>query len=236
MKGSVEWVAEKESSPGVSWRVDLHSHTRFSPDSRTRPEDLVERAREVGLSRLAITDHNTIDGALAARRLDPELVIVGEEISTLEGELLAYFLDEAIPPRLTIQETIRRLREQGAAISVSHPADKHRGTSSIGIARLLEIVGLVDAIEVFNARCLRSADNQAALEVAVAHGKAGTAGSDAHTLPELGSAWVVMPPFEADAASFLASLSTGTPFGVLTGLAPHLGSSLARWFRRPAPR
>ncbi len=109
--------------------TEFHCHTNASKDSLTRPKDLIRAARQKSIDRLIITDHNTIAGARAAQALDPELVIVGEEIMTTRGEILASFLREEIPPSLTPQETIRRLRDQGAFISVSHPFDKLRSSA-----------------------------------------------------------------------------------------------------------
>ena len=104
--------------------VEFHCHTNFSKDSLTEPVDLVKAARRKGIDRLVITDHNSIGGARAAQALDPELVIVGEEILTTRGEILAAFVKEEIPARLSPQETIKRLKDQGAFISVSHPFDE----------------------------------------------------------------------------------------------------------------
>ena len=99
-------------------RVEFHCHTDASSDSLTRPADLVAAARRKDLDRLVVTDHNTISGALAAQALDPELIIVGEEIMTTQGEILAAFITEEIPPYLSPAETIQRLKDQGAFISV----------------------------------------------------------------------------------------------------------------------
>src|SRR6185369_12745394 len=106
------------------FRVEYHCHTNASKDSLTPPEELIAAARARGIDRLIITDHNTIAGARAAQELAPELVVVGEEIMTTRGEILAAFLTDEIPAGLSPQETIGRLREQGAFISVSHPFDK----------------------------------------------------------------------------------------------------------------
>src|SRR5258707_11545928 len=101
--------------------VEFHSHTRASKDSLTPPADLIASARRKGIDRLIITDHNTITGARAAQVLDPELVIVGEEIMTTRGEILAAFVTEEVLPYLSPAETVQQLKDQGAIISVSHP-------------------------------------------------------------------------------------------------------------------
>lgn len=214
------------------WRIDLHSHTWVSPDSNTGPKDLVERAREVGLAKLAVTDHNSIEGALEAHALAPDLIIVGQEIDTAGGgELIAYFVTEQIPPHLSPDEVISRLRDQGAIISVSHPLDRFRG-SAMGATNTLKIIDQVDALEVFNARCLLAADNRRAATLAAQHHKPGTAGSDAHTLPEIGAAYVELPPFEGNAEAFLASVVLGKAAGRLTGVLPHVKSTLAKYAKR----
>lgn len=180
--------------------VELHAHTRASNDCLTRPQDLIRVCAERGLHRIAITDHNTIEGALEARALAPRLVIVGEEVMTTQGELLAYFVTEAVPPGLPPSEAIARLRAQGAAISVSHPFDSQR-KGAWREADLRAIAPLVDAIEVFNARCLRRADNDRAQAFAQAHNLPGTIGSDAHSLREVGRAFQWLP--RADSAGDL---------------------------------
>jgi predicted metal-dependent phosphoesterase TrpH len=144
---------------------------------------------------VVITDHNTIDGALAAHSLDPELVIVGEEILTTRGEILASFVTEEIPPLLSPQETILRLKEQGAFISVSHPFDRLR-KGAWAKNDLLEILADVDAIEVFNSRCLKPSSNHAAKRFAEEHDIAGTVGSDAHAAFELGRSLLLLEQFE----------------------------------------
>jgi predicted metal-dependent phosphoesterase TrpH len=174
--------------------VDFHSHTIFSNDSHTRPESLIATSRRHRLDRVVITDHNTIAGALAAHALDPELVIIGEEIMTTHGEILAAYVTEEIPPGLSPQETIKCLRSQGAFISVSHPFDSWR-SGAWKLEYLLEIAPLVDAIEIFNARCMIPAGNQRASEFARQKHLPGTAGSDAHAAFELGAATLLLPQF-----------------------------------------
>lgn len=176
-------------------RVELHCHTVFSDDSLTHPRRLVDICRRKGIDRVVITDHNTIAGAKAAQKLDPELVIVGEEILTTRGEILAAYVTDEIPPFLSPQETIKRLREQGAFISVSHPFDKLR-KGGWNEDDLLEILPDVDAIEVYNSRCMNPNFNRRARSFAEKHNIAGTVGSDAHAAFELGRSLLLLDQFE----------------------------------------
>ena len=150
----------------------------------TVSSSLLAAARESGIARLVITDHNTIQGALLAKELDPELVIVGEEILTEQGELLAYYVKEEIPKGLSATETIARLKDQGAFIAIPHVFDLRR--HGWRMPDLLEILPLVDALEVFNARCLAGGINRRAREFAEERNMPMIAGSDAHSLVELG--------------------------------------------------
>lgn len=176
-------------------RVEFHCHTIFSKDSLTSPQTLVDTCRHKGIDCVIITDHNTIAGAQAAQKIDPERVIVGEEIMTTRGEILAAYVAEEIPAMLSPQETIQRLRNQNAFISVSHPFDEWR-SGGWKEEDLLEIIPLVDAIEVYNSRCMRPIFNRRAAEFAREHNLAGTVGSDAHAAFELGQSLVLLEPFE----------------------------------------
>ena len=176
-------------------KVEFHCHTIFSKDSLTPPRALVETCRRKGIDRVVVTDHNTITGARAAQAIDPELVIVGEEIMTTRGEILAAFVSEEIPKGLTPQETIRRLKEQGAFISVSHPFDEWR-SGHWHEEDLLEILPEVDAIEVFNSRCVLPWFNERARQLAEKYQLAGTVGSDAHAAFELGQSLLVLELFQ----------------------------------------
>lgn len=175
-------------------KLEFHCHTNASKDSLTKPEDLIKTARRKGLNRLVVTDHNSIQGALAAQKLDPELVIVGEEIMTTRGELLAAYVQEEIPKNLSPQETIKRLKEQGAFISVSHPFDRLRKGAWVE-KDLLEIMNQVDAIEIFNSRCMNPLFNVRAKQFAEKHNLAGTVGSDAHASFEIGRSMMVLNQF-----------------------------------------
>jgi predicted metal-dependent phosphoesterase TrpH len=208
------------------WRVDFHTHTVFSRDGLTGLREYIAAARRAGLDRIAVTDHNSIRGALEAASLAPDLIIPGEEIMTREGELLGYYVREEIPRGLAPEEAISRLRDQGAAISVSHPFDRfrHGAWNAIALARILP---LVDAVEGFNARCLFAADNHKASEFAGAQNFPVTAGSDAHSALEIGAAGLEIPPFH-DGASLSAAFRKGIVFGRLLPWWVHLLSQYAK--------
>jgi predicted metal-dependent phosphoesterase TrpH len=174
-------------------KVDFHLHTHYSIDSLTRVEDLIRTARARGLGKIAITDHNSMQGALKAYQLDPEFVIVGEEILTTHGEILGYYLQEEIPARLSPAETLQRLKDQNAFISIPHAFDPFR--SQWHQRDLEEIVDQIDALEVLNARCFSDKMNERAQRFAEEHHLAGTAGSDGHWHKEVGTAFLTLPQF-----------------------------------------
>lgn len=215
-----------------SLKVEFHCHTIFSKDSLTKPEDLVREARRIGLDRLIVTDHNSTGGAFAARAIDPELVIIGEEIMTARGELLASFMTEEIPPHLTPQETIKRLRRQDAFISVSHPMDPQRGWK---LDDLLEILPEVDAIETFNSRCIHAFYNDHALAFAREHDIPGTVGSDAHVTYEVGRAILIMPTF-SNSSELRAVIRQSQPVTRLSSPWIHSTSRYAVIMKKIFPR
>ncbi|MFN8445819.1 MAG: PHP domain-containing protein [Caldilineaceae bacterium] len=216
------------------WKVDLHSHTIYSRDCLTRTTALIEHARQVGLNKIAVTEHNRLDGALRAKELAPDLVIVGEEIKTTHGEIIAYFVTQEVPKGLSPEETIDRLRAQGAVISIPHPLDSIRRTA-MGRENVLRIIDRVDALEVMNARCVRPKDNEDAAQLATQHGKLATAGSDAHVLYEVGRCYLEIPPFEDNAQSFLEALRAANAKGVISPFWPHMMSTYAKLRKRIMP-
>jgi predicted metal-dependent phosphoesterase TrpH len=210
-------------------KVEFHCHTIYSKDCLVPPEKLVKAARQAGVDRLIITDHNSIGGALRAQALDPELVIVGEELLTTRGELLCAFVKEELPRGLEPLDAIRRLRAQGAFISVSHPFDRRRHGWALDDLRM--IAPLVDAIEVFNARCQLALLNQQAAAFASEAHLAGTAGSDAHTLGEVGRATVTLPYFSG-AEELRSLIGQGIIQGKLSSPFIHLTSTYARFYKQ----
>ncbi len=210
-------------------KVDFHVHTCYSPDSLLSLEAVIETCRRRRLDKVAITDHNTIAGALALREMAPELVIVGEEIKTPAGELIAYFLKEEIPGGFSPQETIACIRAQGGVVGVPHPLDRLR-REAMRRTNLMEVIDQVDVLEAFNARTTFSADNRKAEELARQRGLLVTAGSDAHTACEIGQAYVEMPPFN-DQEEFMQSLAQGRIEGRLSAPWIHFSSLYARLWK-----
>lgn len=206
-------------------RVEFHCHTLRSADCLVPPERLVECGLRKGLNRIIITDHNTIAGALSAQKVFPDAVIVGEEILTTRGELLAAFVQEEIPAGLSPLESIARLRSQEAFISVSHPFDAHR-KGAWRETDLLEILPQVDAIETYNSRCTEPRHNRMASDFAERHGLAGTVGSDAHTCWEVGRSTLWLPDFEY-AADLKRIIRSGKPTTLWSPPWIHLSSRYA---------
>lgn len=207
--------------------VEFHCHTLASKDSLLRPQQLLAACVRKGIDKVVVTDHNGTAGAIIAEALDPDRVIIGEEIMTARGEILAAFVKTAVPPGLAPLETISRLRDQGAFISVSHPFDRQR-KGAWKEEDLLAIVPSIDAIEVFNSRCMLPAANRAALEFARRHGLAGTVGSDAHTAWELGRSVLSLPEF-SDADDLRRIIRAGHAQTLLSPAWIHLSSRYARW-------
>jgi predicted metal-dependent phosphoesterase TrpH len=187
--------------------IDLHCHTSASFDSLASPEAVVAAAARRGLTHLAITDHDRIDGARRTRDAAPAgiEVIVGEEIRTTDGDLIAVFLEEAVPPGLPPSEAIAAVRAQGGLVGVPHPFDRFR--RSLGREEALAaIVPLVDWIEAWNARLPGHAGNERAADFAREHDVPGVAVSDAHTVIEVGVAATRLTGDPSTPAGLLAAL------------------------------
>jgi predicted metal-dependent phosphoesterase TrpH len=172
--------------------VDLHCHTRASFDCLSAPGAVAKAAADRGLTHLAITDHDRIDGALEARALAPVglTVIVGEEVKTRDGDLICVFLERAIPPGLSAEETIDAAREQGGLVGIPHPFDQFRG-SLLREARLESLGSSVDWVETHNARVVGHGNERAAAYAAEL-GLPGVAVSDAHSILEVGVAYTAL--------------------------------------------
>ncbi|ABN57526.1 MULTISPECIES: PHP domain-containing protein [Methanoculleus] len=166
---------------------DCHIHSNYSQDSLMRPGRILKRAKEVGLTGVAITDHDTIRGSLHARKLEKEVgvtVIPGVEILTDSGDIIGLFVNEEIRSR-GWDEVIEEIRGQGGVAVLPHPYRSH-----LDIPRLAKAV---DLIEVWNARSTAE-QNERALQLAEGLKKPGIYGSDAHTYGEIGNVGALVNP------------------------------------------
>ena len=223
-------------SEAARLKADFHMHTWHSKDCGTPPRDLARRAVKVGLTCIAVTDHNTIRGGLDVRELaPPELrVIVAEEVKTPSGEITGFFLEEEVPAGLSPEETCRRIKDQGGLVSIPHPYDRVR--RSVLDSDVLEtILPFIDIVEVFNSRTTLLRDSQRALEFAERHDFLQGAGSDAHCTGALGHVFIDMAAF-SDVAGFKESLRQATIDGRRSSPLYHAVTTLTKWRKRYFPQ
>jgi predicted metal-dependent phosphoesterase TrpH len=193
-------------------RVDLHSHTMWSGDSTTTPDELIDAVVASGIDVLCITDHNAIRGAVELVDRLPCRVVVGEELRTHAGEIIGLFLTERVPMGIPPADAARAIREQGGVVYVPHPFDPMRRNMAEPALHELAEAGLLDAVEVLNAKTSLRTLNRRAADFAATYGLAAGAGSDAHVPGALGAAYVEMPDFDGP-ADFLAKLPSGVVVG-----------------------
>ncbi len=215
-------------------KLDMHTHSEYSPDSRTPLVEQAKAIRAAGLDVVCATDHNTIEGALRLREMaDGFRVVVGEEISSRDGEIIGLFLERPVPRDLSGEETIARIREQGGLISVPHPFSRNR-VYHFRRDALDRLWPQVDCIEVFNAREAFSGDNRRAAAYAKERDLPGAVGSDAHRASEIGRAWIELDEF-AGRDDLVSALRTGVVHGGLSGAGIHLATRydvLRKWLAR----
>ena len=212
-------------------RGDFHMHTHFSHDCLTKPESLVKRCLQAGLNCIAVTDHNSIEGGRAVQRIAPFTVIVGAEIKSTAGEITGLFLKEEVPAGLDPVETARRIKEQGALVSVPHPFTG-MGRSALDRATATSLLPYVDIVEGFNARTMRASDNAAARRFAEEHGLPVTAVSDAHTVGELGRTFTEFPEFDGTPEGFKQALAEAVLTESPAGTFVHAYTTLNKLLRR----
>ncbi len=203
-------VSLKESStlqplftyPGRQGMADVHMHTNFSDGTGSVEEVLAAAQRQPSLDVIAITDHDTIEGALRARDLAakhhyPFEVIVGEEISTREGHMLALFLTEPVAPEQSIERSIELVHAQGGLAVVAHPFNRvfRHSVQRTVMNRLLRQPELhPDGIETLNGSFAGIGSSRIAMRLArTVYHWAETGGSDAHTPTAVGCARTLFP-------------------------------------------
>jgi predicted metal-dependent phosphoesterase TrpH len=160
------------------------------------PELLEYVARATDLRVIAITDHDSIAGAKEAARLARQFgidVIMGEEVSTADGHMLALFIDTFLPPQRPAAETIAAIHAQGGLAIAPHPFD--RSVPSLGRIGLTRAGWDFDAVEGFNAGVIWSQRgcNGAAQRAAAAMELPVIGSSDAHTLATVGMGYTLFP-------------------------------------------
>jgi predicted metal-dependent phosphoesterase TrpH len=211
-------------------RVDMHLHTSRSFDCLNDPRALMAAAEARGIDIVCVTDHNEIATALRLKELYPERVIVGEEVKTAEGvDIIGLFLHTLIPKRTPARITCELIRAQGGVVYVPHPFAGGKG----GGGRILEAVAdLVHIVEGFNARLHDQALNRRAQAWAAARALPVGAGSDAHTLGEIGAAFVEMPRFAHNAGAFREAIVQAKIHGRESSRLVHVASTYAKLHRK----
>lgn len=190
-------------------KADLHVHTIYSRDSLITPKDLVFYAKKRGLNAVAITDHNTVEGALKIAKEADLLIIPGIEVSSRNGHIVALNVRDAVPKGLSVEETVDRIHRAGGVAVACHPFALFKG--SLG----KHVSGKFDAVETINAsatpfkRSVRKAE-----EIAAQLKLPQVAGTDAHYAPAIGYAYTLIEaPLDVDAAVKAIVAGRCQPFG-----------------------
>lgn len=224
---------EDKLNSGNHRKADLHVHTKYSgfskysfaqfPESISEPDMVVKAAIRTGIDVICITDHNSIDGAVRAKNYSAGVrgieVVIGEEISTAEGEMIGLFLQERIEPGLCAMETAELIHDQGGIAIAPHPFSPYCPCLGHKVNDLD-----LDGIEVFNAIHRDPYSNRLALRENLAYGKASTGGSDAHSLEMVGNAYTTFSGITADDLR-MSILRKKTSFG---GKTTSIGACI-RW-------
>lgn len=212
-------------------KTDLHVHTSHSPCAWIKPEKIESVALKRGLNCVAITDHNTIAGALEVSALAKSIkVIVAEEIKTDQGEIIGYFLKEEIPPYLSPSETIREIRKQGGLVSIPHPFDRLR-SSRISPEALEKIAGEIDMIEIFNSRNILVKKEEHLLKTVLESGAVPVVGSDAHSSIEVGRSFLIIDEFNTP-EEFLQKIRSAQQISRKSPFWVHIATKLIKPFRQ----
>jgi predicted metal-dependent phosphoesterase TrpH len=237
-RASVAEVARERTGgprPATAF-ADFHIHTRYSKDSLLTEDKFIRVAIERGLTHVAVTNHNNVEGAVAVRDRVEELglseqlhVILGEEVSSADGEIVGVFLTRTIPRDLSADETADAIHEQGGLVSIPHPFDPFR-KSHIRLEPLerLAEAGKIDMVEVFNSRVTFQRHNQEAAEFAARHRLPGIACSDSHSSFEVAMSFNALPEFDGP-DELRTSLRENEWHGTRSTFLIHLTTRWAVW-------
>lgn len=208
-------------------KADLHVHTNCSGDCLMSVEKIIAACLKKDINCVAVTDHNTVEGAFLLQKKAPFRVIIGEEIRTSEGEIIGYFLQDEIKSGLTPKETVAEIKKQGGLVCVPHPFDRLR-KSKLTADALNRIIDRVDLLEVFNSRNVFGADNAMAQRLAAERGIPMTVGSDAHWPGEIGSSYMEMNDFTGP-EDFCRVVTGARRITGKSGITVHVGTKLVKW-------
>ena len=173
-------------------KLDLHVHSKYSFDCKLELSAILKYAEKIGLDGVAIVDHGTMKGGEKAKKISKNIeIIIGAEIMTDRGEVLGYFLNEEIKTK-NFLDVCDEIKAQDGMIVLPHPFDIFRH----GVTPSEKDVEFIDGIEILNSRCLLNKFNKKAQQFAFKHELIATAGSDAHTLGEIGHAGVIVESME----------------------------------------
>jgi predicted metal-dependent phosphoesterase TrpH len=237
--------SDGHADPGMM-KIDLHCHTEASYDCLIPVATIPDRCHQQEIRVQAITDHNEIwaaqqlkealDAQWSGPGLPPLTIIVGEEITSNAGEIIGLFLTEKIEAGLSPEETVRQIKDQGGVVLLPHGFDPLKRWRLKPEARE-RIAAEIDIVETFNARISRLRWNRAAVSWAVERDLCLSAGSDAHTLADIGSAWVEAPrQLIHTPDDLLTALSGGIPVGHWTHPALAFGYKMWDQTRRRVTR
>ena len=207
-------------------KADFHIHTKYSMDCHNELADIVKRCQKLDLTCIAIADHDAVEGGLELQKMAPFKVIVAEEVLTHQGEVMGMFLKKRIPSGIPLQLAIAAIKEQGGLVNIPHPFDPIRGLR-VSPDEFEKLAPQIDLIEVFNARVPTTQTNTKAENFARAHNLPGTAGSDSHSIAEMGSVAVTMNDFSTP-AEFLTALKTAKIEGKRASPFVHFHSTMAK--------
>ena len=188
-------------------KADLHIHSVASDGTATVDEVLRFAEQRTDLDVIAITDHERIDAALHARRLARDRgyrvdVVVGEEITTLNGHLVGLYLTERVKPLRSLRSTIVAIHEQGGLAVPAHPLPPY--PLCIGRRPIQRVMAdpdprvYLDGLETFNASSGGRTHHKPAVELAAELGLAAIGGSDAHHVTLIGTCWTTYPGHTAE--------------------------------------
>jgi predicted metal-dependent phosphoesterase TrpH len=174
----------------MTYKIDLHSHSIISYDGGITAEEYMRLLDNKIIDHIAITDHNETKFAKELAKKLGDKIIIGEEITSKDGEIIGLFLQETIPQGLTARQTVKQIHEQGALVYIPHPFEIFRHGLKIDI--LEQIKNEIDIIEVFNARSKWRGKSSAALKFAEKYKIATAASSDAHGQKGLGTSFSII--------------------------------------------